>query len=135
MMNMSRLIRSLVIVVSIPMLAGCGAIHWEYDYTKGVQRAAQMGKRVLLQFHSNVNADCMEMEREVFGKSEVQKLMGEYVAVRLDYLLNKKLADDLNVQVVPTFLVLRHDGVIVGSHVGKMNETKFKIFLIKYRFN
>ena len=133
----SRLIRCVVIVIGglIPLLAGCSTVNWEHDYKVGVRRAGQLRKRVLLQFHSNVNSHCMEMDREVFTNPEVQKLMGEYVAVRLDYLLNKKLADDIDIQIVPTFLVLRHDGVIVGSHKGKMDETEFKYFLIKHRYN
>ncbi|MHC4441355.1 MAG: thioredoxin family protein [Planctomycetota bacterium] len=137
MIPKTRSIRSVVIAIGalISLLAGCSTIQWEHDYKKGVRRAAQLRKRVLVQFHSNVNPDCIEMDRKVFTDPEVQKLMGEYVAVRLDYLLNKKLADDLDVQIVPTFLVLRHDGAIVGSHVGKMNETKFKYFLIKQRYN
>jgi len=119
----------------ISLLAGCGTIHWEHDYKQAVMRAAQMKKRVLLQFHTAVNTDCMEMERKVFTDPEVQKLLGEYVAVRLDYLLNKRLADDLDVQIVPTFLILRHDGAIVGHHVGKMDQIQFKYFLIKHRYN
>ena len=131
------LIRSVIITIAalVPLLAGCGAIQWEHDYKQAVSRAAQLQKRVLLQFHSNVSQDCMEMERKVFTDPEVQQLMGEYVAVRLDYLLNKKLAGDLDVQVVPTFLILRHDGAIVGHHVGKMDQVKFKYFLIKHRYN
>ena len=137
MIPKTRSIRRVIIVIGalIPLTAGCSTVKWEHDYKKGVKRAAQMRKRVLLQFHSNINPDCMDMERKVFTDPEVQKLMGEYVAVRLDYLLNKQLADDLDVQIVPTFLILRHDGVIVGSHVGKMDETKFKYFLIKHRYN
>ncbi|UCD27607.1 MAG: thioredoxin family protein [Planctomycetota bacterium] len=131
-----RLVRNVLTVLGglIPLLAGCGGIHWEHDYTKGLRRAAQLRKRVLVQFHSNVNADCMEMEQKVFNNSEVKELITEYVAIRLDYYLNKQLADDLNVQVLPTFFVLRSDGAIIGSHGGKMDKEKFRYFLIKNRY-
>jgi len=123
-----------LLAVAVSLVAGCGSVHWEHNYQKGVTRAAQLRKRSLIQFYSPLDADCLAMDREVFSNPDVQKALNEFVAIRLDYMLNKRLADDLNVQVLPSFFVLRPDGRIMGSYSGRMDEQKFRIFLLKQRY-
>jgi len=137
MITKTRSIRNIILLLGglvIP-LAGCNSIKWEHDLKKGLQRAGALRKRVLLQFHSAFNTDCVEMDREVFTDSEVHRAMDHFIAVRVDYLLNQKMADELDVKVVPTFFVLRQDGVIVGTKAGKMNKDKFRVFLMMHRSN
>lgn len=115
--------------------SGCSSIQWERSFEAGLKRAATQRRRALVQFYSAVDGDCMEMDRKVFSDSDVQDLMHNFVAIRLDSVLNRKLTEQFNVQTVPTFFVIRPDGQVAGSTSGVMDTEKFRIFLIKYSYN
>lgn len=115
-------------------VTGCGGVHWEYDLERGLQQAAQRQRPALVQFYSAVNRDCLNMDQEVFADPEVQKQLEEYVCIRLDHQLNRDLADRLGVNVVPTCFIFRCDRSLAGSLVGRTDATKFKYFLVKYRY-
>jgi len=121
--------------LSVAFESGCGSIQWEHSYESGLKRAASQRRRALLQFYSAVDSDCLEMDREVFTNPDVQDMMKNFVAIRLDSVLNRKLAEQLNVQTIPTFVIIRPDRQIAGSASGGMDAEKFRIFLIKYSYN
>ncbi|HSW44969.1 MAG TPA: thioredoxin family protein [Phycisphaerae bacterium] len=132
------MVRSLIILAAVAecgLVVGCGAVRWEYSYDKGMRQAMKQQRRALVEFVSTVSLDCHEMDTKVFTSTEVARLMQRYVAVRLDMAVHRDLARQFNVQTVPTFFVVRPDGQIMGSHVGKMDEEKFRAFLIKYAYN
>jgi len=119
----------------VALSSGCGWVQWERSFETGMKRAATQRRRAVVQFYSAINGDCLEMDRNVFTDPEVQDLMRNFVAIRLDSVLNNNLAQNFNVQTVPTFFVIRPDGQIAGSASGLMEAEKFRIFLIKYSYN
>ena len=121
-------------VASGPLVAGCGFVPWEYNFELGLQKAARRQQPALVQFYSGLNRDCLEMDRKVFTDPDVRENLKDYVPVRLDYHLNRELADQLGVEALPAFFVFRRDTSIAGSYVGKMDAGKFNFFLIKYRY-
>ncbi len=116
-------------------LVGCNAIIWETDLETGMARARQEGRRALVQFHTLASPDCRAMEHEVFADQEVQELMARFVPIRLDAVLNQKLAQQFNVEVVPTFLIVRPDRQLAGIHNGRMSAENFRLFLIRHGYN
>ena len=98
-------------------------------------KAAQQRRRALVWFYAAANKDCRAMSKDVFEDADVQQVMKEFVAIRLDTLLNRKLTHQFNVQVVPTFVVMRPDWSVAGSYAGKMDKETFRYFLIKNRYN
>ncbi|MBP7936529.1 MAG: thioredoxin family protein [Phycisphaerae bacterium] len=116
-------------------LTGCSPIRWEVSYERALQVAAERRTRVLVAFHSVVNADCRAMDAEVFSDANVQKHVRQYVPVRLDPLIHRQLAKQFGVETVPAFLVVRPDGAVVGGRGGRMDAEQFGYFLIRSRFN
>ncbi len=114
---------------------GCSSIIWETDLETGMARAQREGRRALVQFHTLANPDCTAMEHEVFADEEVQKLMARFVPIRLDAVLNQKLAQQFNVEVVPAFLIVRPDRQLAGIYSGRMSAEKFRLFLIRHGYN
>jgi thioredoxin-related protein len=125
----------LTALAACDFIAGCGSIQWQYSYDKGQRQAAQQRRRMLVEFASTVSMDCQEMDAKVFTDAKVRQLMQRFVAVRLDTVFHRELAGQFNVQTTPTFFVIRPDGQVVGSHAGKMDAEKFRVFLIKYSYN
>jgi len=125
----------LLAILSVALGSGCSSIHWERSYEAGLERAARQRRRALVQFYSAVDPDCLEMDRKVFSDPDVQDLMHNFIAIRLDSVLNRQLATYFNVQTIPTFFIIRPDRQIAGSESGAMDAEKFRIFLIKYSYN
>jgi thioredoxin-related protein len=115
-------------------LVGCGPTRWEMTLERGLTRAAKEQRPALVMFASAMSADCIAMDRDVFPDPQVQKAMETFVPVRLDFLMNRKLAEQLGVTTVPTFLVFRPDRSVAGMAEGKMDVARFGVFLIKYRY-
>jgi hypothetical protein len=128
---MIRLICWILTIAVFPALAGCSPIKWEHNYQRGLELAQQQRKRALIHVHSNISQGSREMDSEAFSDPEVQQLMANFVAIRLDQLMDRQVVEQLGVQVVPTFFVVRPDMTIVGSHAGKMNAERFRVFLIR----
>jgi thioredoxin-related protein len=133
MINTKRMICA-VLLLSVACLTGCGPVHWESSLEAGLSKAANERRPALVMFGSVASPDCMEMDRDVFEDPDVQKVLKLFVPVRLEYVLHGKLAKELGVQTVPTFVVYRPDRTVAGVHEGKMDVHNFTIFLIKYRY-
>jgi thiol:disulfide interchange protein len=123
-----------LLLVLIPVCTGCSEVKWDRDFSKGLQRAAQLRRRALVQFHSNISSECRKMDKDVFPDPEVQKQLSRFVPIRVDVHLNQKLAERYNVVVTPSFLVFRPGlkGMeLLSQHGGAMDADTFRIFLIK----
>lgn len=113
--------------------AGCSSVPWQRSLESGLTKAAQQQRPALVMFDAAFNQDCREMDREVFSDATVREKLDCFVPIRLDYYWNRKLANEMGVEVLPSFFVFRCDRSIAGSHAGKMNAEQFSFFLIKYR--
>lgn len=126
---------TLTVVTGCGLMAGCGSVRWEMDYARGLREAVQHRRRALIQFHSGASADCRDMDFNVFTNAKVQETIKEFVPIRLDIWLNRDIARQYGVERVPAFIVVRPDGSVAGAHVGKLDEERFRVFLIRHRYN
>lgn len=117
------------------LTAGCSPINWERDYQTGLQRSIETRQRAVLLFTSAFDSGSAAMDAEAFEDKHVQELMRRFVPIRLDVVVNKRLADQLNVQSTPAFFIIRPDTSIAGAHIGVMDADQFRRFLIKYSLN
>jgi len=115
-------------------LAGCGPVGWENSLEAGLSKAAVERRPALVMFSSMVSPDCISMDKEVFPDPSVQSALRSFVPVRIDYVIHRKLAKELNVQTLPTFVVFRPDRSVAAVQEGKMDARSFSVFLIKYRY-
>src|ERR1044071_5357491 len=83
-------------------LTGCSGIPWENDYAAGIQRAAQLRRRALIQFCNAMSPECRQMGGEDMHDPDVQRLMANFVPIRVDTAMNKQLTDEFGVQRVPS---------------------------------
>lgn len=121
-------------LISVPTLFGCSSVNWEHDYQNGLAKASQLRRRALVQVHSNISPECREME-EVFSDPDVQQLMQNFVPIRLDTVMHRGIVEQLGIQAVPTFLIIRPDLTVAGSHAGALSAEKFRIFLIRHTYD
>jgi hypothetical protein len=133
MISIGRIV-TLAVLFSTVCLAGCGPVQWEGNFEAGLSRAASEGRPAVVMFSSAFSPDCGEMDKDVFSDPEVEKVLDVYVPIRLEFVLHAKLAKELNVQTVPSFVVFRPDRSVAGVREGKMDVRSFTMFLIKSRY-
>jgi thiol:disulfide interchange protein len=121
-------------VASLGLVAGCGSVRWERSLDAGLKRAANEQRPALVMFSSTFSRDCFEMDQNVFTDPQVEQTMAGFVPVRLDLVMNRKLAEELGVRSAPSFVVFRPDRSVAGFQEGKLDAARFGIFLIKYRY-
>jgi thiol:disulfide interchange protein len=122
---------ALMLPVCVILPGGCSPIQWERSYEQGLEQARQQRRRALVHVHSAMSHSSRQMDSEVFTDPEVQRLMANFVAIRLDQVLDRRIVEQLGVQVVPSFFVVRPDMSISASHAGKLDAEKFRVFLIR----
>jgi len=125
----------LLLALLLPAPAGgCGAVFWEPGYEPARQKAAGQQRRMLVVFVSGLDEDCRRMDREVLADGDIRRLIGEYVPVRLDCGLNRRLAEQYGVDRLPAFYIVRPDGSVAGCRSGVMDIESFRAFLIRNRY-
>ncbi len=136
---MTRLTRSITLLFTLmlaPAWIGCSPINWERGYESGMKRAQQSSRRALVQFHSMMSPACREMDGGAFDDPDVQRLIKDYfVPIRVDNLVDRKLAEQFGVEVLPTFIIFRPDGTPAGTQSGKLDAEKFRMFLIRHAYD
>src|SRR5687767_4121181 len=105
----------------IGIAGGCSPVRWERSYEAGIQQSVQSGRRALVQFHSHMNSDCREMDDEAFADPDVQRTLQNFVCIRVDDVLDRKLAQQFGVQVLPSFYIIRPDMTVAGQQSGKLD--------------
>lgn len=124
-----------VVPLMVACCAGCSDIKWERDYERGMQRAMHQQRRVLLQFYSPMCADCRRMDNEVLSDPDVQRVVARYLPIRVDVMFNRRLAEQMNVVLTPTFVVMRPEMAgmnVVATRSGFIDKEEFRLFLIKH---
>lgn len=110
------------------------------DLNQALSKAKRENKPVILDFYANWCLSCKEMERLVFPKPEVKRLLSQFIVLRADVTANdamdKALEKQFKVIAPPTFLFFTPDGQELSSKriVGAMNSQQF-IFHISQVLN
>lgn len=112
------------------LAGGCGSVQWQDRVDPAVQRAQSLGQLVLVQFHTMTDGTCGDADRTVFTDPDVLKVLHNYQCVRLDYFVNRRLAESWGVSVVPTYLTLRPNGSLIDRRSGVLTPDEFRAFLV-----
>jgi thiol:disulfide interchange protein len=113
--------------------AGSGELPWRVNDYDGTLRAAQAaGRPVIIDFTGYTCTNCRWMEANMFPRSEVRELLGEYVRVRLytdgrgePYHAQQRLQERLYGTVaLPYYAVLAPDGRTRATFLGMTRDTR-----------
>lgn len=112
-------------------LAGCGGPNVAWTVGSALSKARQTNQLVLVEFWGLGVTACSEMDRKVYTDPMVRHDLEEFVRVRVDYGLNRRMAGDLQVTGVPGFAAVRPDGSLIASSTGPMDADGLRRFLIR----
>lgn len=107
---------------------GKTSIAWLEKYDTALTQAKSEGKPVMVDFFATWCGPCIQMERNTYTDASVAEEMKNWVGVKVDVDKESKLAQEYNVESIPTLVVLNSDGKEVARYSGYMGPEEFKKF-------
>ncbi len=93
-------------------------IKW-YKYSEGMEQARTEGKKIYINFHADWCYYCKVMKKTTFKDSSVISYLNDnYIAIRVDTVKEKKLANDYKIQGLPANWFLESNGDKIGLKAG-----------------
>lgn len=93
-------------------------INW-YDFDEGIAKGREEGKKIYINFYSDLCQYCEAMERETFSDPSVVSYLSEnFIAIRVNSDREKKLAADFRVRGLPDSWFMEETGNVIGHRPG-----------------
>ena len=105
-------------------------VRWTHDPDSALERAQETGRPMLLVFGGKRCVWCRRLERETLADPQVAELVNlEFIAVHLDVQDHPRLAEALDVDGLPTTVVLTAEGDVLANAPGFRTAPKFRSLL------
>lgn len=100
-------------------------INWLSSYNRGMSRAKNTGKSVMIDFYTDWCGWCKKLDSDTYKDKEVLSLAGNLVCIKIDADKNKSIAQQYNVRGYPTILFLNSSGEELGRISGYLPARPF----------
>jgi thiol:disulfide interchange protein len=100
-----------------------------------LRQASRTNRLVVVAYWSAFDAQCQEMDRDVFSTQEVHDSLADTIPVRLASWSNRKFAESYGITQVPSFVVLGPDGRVQRIMQGYMSEGRFRGMIEAVKLN
>ncbi len=98
-----------ILLLSLPLLLSA-RIEWLNSYTEAIKKAQTANRPILVFIESEYCSWCKKMKREVFTKTEIQRIInGNFIPLKLDKD-RSSYPKELSVKLVPTTIFLTPEG-------------------------
>lgn len=102
-------------------------VKWAPNPEWALQRSQETGQPMLLVFGGKRCGWCRKLEKETLADPQVVKLVnGEFVAIHLDVEQHPKIAEALEVEGLPTTVVLTAEGDVLATAEGFQPAGRFR---------
>ena len=102
---------------------------WFTDLDEAKAVAAASGKKIFVDFYATWCGPCKRLEAEVFSTPEFKALSSKFVFCRIDVDLQPLVAQQYNIEAMPTQAVTDENGKEIGRTVGYANPQAFFEFI------
>ena len=125
-------------MLAVGVILGCGClttllarppakIQWSYDIKAAYKVASKQKKPLLVVVGGPGCGYCKLMDQNTLSDPAMVDFVSKrFVAVHLDYERNRKECEILEVESLPTTIVLSTDADVLGEMVGYRDKAKFR---------
>ncbi len=106
---------------------------WLTDLDQAKRQAEASKKLVFVEFGAGWCPPCRQMKRDVFPNPQVQEALAGFVSVHIDVDTQPEVATRHGVEMLPTLMVLDHQGTVRAHWVGGMSAAELILFLNRVR--
>lgn len=125
------MVASLCTLLISPVAGVSGGIAWQ-SHDKGINMAKEQKKKIFVYFHAQWCGYCRKMEASTFqDKTLIDYLNANFIAIKVDSDVEKKVADSYSVRGLPTCWFLKADGDKLSSMPGYIDGARL-LTILKY---
>ncbi|MGB8374089.1 MAG: thioredoxin domain-containing protein [Salegentibacter sp.] len=117
------------------IFSNASATGWFYTLENAQKMALSTNKLIVVDFSATWCGPCKRMESESWNDPEVDKLMANFVPLKIDLDSNPTLARLYEVKAIPFMFIIDGNGTIVSKHLGYLNKAGVIKMLKKYSVN
>ena len=111
------------------------AANWITSFEAAQKLAIGSNRLILVDFWATWCAPCRAMDQESWSDPEVEKLLGEFIPLRVDIDRNKSFANKYDVKAIPYVYIMDAHGEVLYKSRGYMNKEEVMEALKKYALN
>lgn len=113
--------------------ASAADVRWQQDVSKAVQASASSNRPMLLMFEGRNCGPCRKMLRETFGNRNVaNRVNARFIPLLIDAQQKPALAQQLQIESVPTVVVINPDQQVVARFTGFQTAKELDSALASY---
>ena len=123
---MKNLIIALFLLFNLDTYA---QVLWFNDYDFASKTALKENKFIVMDFWATWCGPCVEMDREMWGKPEMNSLADNFIPLKIDVDRNRTLASKFGATSIPKVVIIDPAGNVIWQQVGFSTPTPYmKIF-------
>jgi thiol-disulfide isomerase/thioredoxin len=132
-------VKTLILFTILGLLQSSNSYGWDSNtifsggsLNAAKQRAEREHKLLILEFTAKWCLPCRHMEKQVFRNKDVQSFSQQYAIIfQIDIDENKNLKEEFNIEVLPTIILMKANGVILSRREESLNAESFIAWLDK----
>lgn len=127
-MNMRTLILIFILLVSTQGSAS----NWMTSYENAQKLAIATNKLIVVDFWATWCGPCKKMDREAWQDPQIERLLENYIPLKIDIDRSRQLADLYGIKSIPYVFILDGNGEVVFKSLGYMDKKEVQQVLEKY---
>lgn len=111
------------------------ATQWMTSFEEAKKMSIATNKLILIDFWATWCGPCKRMESDTWSKPEVQKLLNNYIPLKIDIDVFRKVSNKYSANRIPYILIVDASGEVVFNETGYKDKNQMIKVLDRYAIN
>lgn len=114
-----------LMLAALPLHAAEGGVTWLTDFEAAKAAAVKEKKLIFMDIYADWCPPCKMLDKDTFPAPEVQKLLGEFIPVKIDADKQGEIVEKYSDGSLPTLAVIDEKGRLLDSTAGFLDAPSF----------